>query len=70
MVKPMWRLVSVFLALAAFLGVGVVTLIAGEELVWVAAKSVVSFFICWIVLGQLGHVLCVVVEKQEGNLRG
>jgi hypothetical protein len=65
MVAPVWKLISLILALAVFLVIGVLTLLSGEELLWVVLKSIGSFFISWIVLGFLGNMLFAVVDKQE-----
>ena len=65
MVKPVWKLLSIFLALAVFIGTGAVLLCNGEELIWVVGKAVGSFAVCWIILVQLGNVLTFVVERQE-----
>jgi hypothetical protein len=66
-IKPVWKMISLFLALAVFLGVGVVELLGGEELLWVVGKAVASFFACWIVLGTLGNMLLAVLNRQEAE---
>ena len=65
MVASIWKLISLFLALGAFLAVGVICLMAGEDLVWAVGKAVASFFGCWFVFGFLGNVLLSVLERQE-----
>lgn len=65
MVKPVWKMISLFLALGAFLGVGINELVGGEELVWAVGKAVAAFLVSWIVLGTLGNVLSVVLNRQE-----
>jgi hypothetical protein len=65
LVKPVWKMISLFLALGAFLGVGINELVGGEELVWAVGKAVAAFLVSWIVLGTLGNVLSVVLNRQE-----
>ena len=65
MVKPVWKLLSIFLALSVFIATGAVLLFNGEELIWAVGKAVGSFVVCWIILVQLGNVLTFVVERQE-----
>ena len=65
MVKPVWKMMSLFLALGAFLGVGINELLGGEDLVWAVGKAVGAFFACWIVLGTLGNALTAVLNRQE-----
>ncbi|MCX8052928.1 MAG: hypothetical protein N3B12_03900 [Armatimonadetes bacterium] len=65
MVKPVWKMMSLFLALGAFLGVGINEIVAGEELVWAVGKAVAAFFGSWIVLGMLGNALMAVLNRQE-----
>lgn len=65
MVKPVWKMISLFLALGAFLGVGINELVGGEELVWAVGKAVAAFLVSWIVLGTLGNVMSVVLNRQE-----
>lgn len=67
MVGPVWKLLSVFLALAVFIATGVVLLCAGEELIWAVGKAVASFIVCWIILAQLGNILTFVVERQDAD---
>ena len=65
MIRSMWKLVSLILAIIAFLVVGVTELLGGEELVWAVGKAVASFFVCWFVLGYLGNMLTAVLERQD-----
>jgi len=65
LVKPVWKMISLFLALGAFLGVGINELVGGEELVWAVGKAVAAFLVSWIVLGTLGNVMSVVLNRQE-----
>lgn len=65
MLKAVWKMVSLFLALAGFLTVGVVSLLANEELIWVVGKAFVAFLGCWIVLKNLGAMLFYLLEKQD-----
>ncbi|MHB9037013.1 MAG: hypothetical protein ACYC64_10110 [Armatimonadota bacterium] len=71
MVQPVWKLISLLLGLIVFLGVGMALWMSGEDLIWVVGKSIGSFFVCWIVLGQLGNMLMAVMgssarsEKSE-----
>ncbi len=44
MVKPVWNVISLFLALGAFLGVGINEVVGGEDLVWAVGKAVAAFF--------------------------
>ena len=67
MIGPVWKMISLFLSLAAFLAVGVVEFLGGEEPVWAVGKAVASFFACWIVLGVLGNMLLTVLNRQEAG---
>lgn len=65
MLPAVWKTISFFLSLGAFLVVGVGELTAGEDPLWIVAKSAGSFVACWIVMGILGNVLLGVVGRQE-----
>ncbi len=65
MVEPVWKIISIFLALGAFLVTGGISLHSGQELIWVALKSVGAFFVCWIILCQLGAMLFMVIDKSN-----
>lgn len=65
MVAPVWKLISLILALAIFLAVGVLMVLSGEEILWVVLKAVGAFFVSWIVLGYMGNMLFAVVTKQK-----
>jgi hypothetical protein len=65
MINPMWKVISLVLALGVFLAVGVATLVAGEELVWAVGKSIGAFFVSWIILNHLGAMLLAVLDKPE-----
>jgi len=60
-------MISLFLALAGFLTVGVISLMANEDLIWVVGKAFVAFLGCWIVFKNLGVVLFVLLERQEAS---
>jgi hypothetical protein len=64
-VEPVWKMISLFLALGAFVGVAINEIVGGEDLVWAVGKAVGAFFACWIVLGTLGNVLTAVLNRQE-----
>jgi hypothetical protein len=55
---------SLFLALAAFLAVGVNGLMSGEDLIWAIGKAIGAFFACWIALGVIGNLLNTVLGIQ------
>ncbi|MCE5314745.1 MAG: hypothetical protein ABFD49_03205 [Armatimonadota bacterium] len=63
MVQPVWKLISLVLGLVMFLSVGAALWLAGEDLIWIVAKSIGSFFVCWIVLGYLGNMLIAVMKN-------
>lgn len=65
MLSAVWKTISLFFALAAFLVVGVNALMTGEDLIWAVAKAVGSFVGCWIVMGCLGSALVTVVERSS-----
>ena len=67
MLKPVWKMISLFLALGAFLGVALNELIGGEEMVWAVGKAVAAFFVSWIVLGTLGNLLSAVLNRREAE---
>jgi len=66
-VTPVWKMISLFLSLGAFLSVGINEILGGEELVWAVGKAVAAFFASWIVLGTLGNVLLAVLNRQEAE---
>lgn len=63
--KAVLKVVNFFLALAAFLTVGAVLLVCGEEPVWAVGKAIVCFLACWIVVGYLAYMLSLAVEGPE-----
>lgn len=67
MLAAVWRVIGLFMALAAFLTAGGSALIAGEELLWAVAKAIGAFIVCWIIMTRLGIVLQAVVEKQDSD---
>ncbi|MCE5198777.1 MAG: hypothetical protein ABFD54_10465 [Armatimonadota bacterium] len=67
MIQPVWKLISLLVGLGVFLAVGVSVWLAEEDLVWVIGKAIGSFFICWIVLGQMGGMLLSVLGKQDSD---
>ena len=60
--RAVLKMISLFLALAVFLAVAVNSLIAGEELIWTVGKAMVTFLICWIVIGWLAGLISMSVE--------
>lgn len=60
--RAVLKMISLFLALAAFLAVGVNALYSGEELIWAVGKAMVTFIICWLVIGWLAGLLSMSVE--------
>lgn len=64
--RAVLKLINLFLGLAAFLIVGGLSLSDGEEPLWIAAKCVGCFFVCWLVLGYLANVLSLAVETPQG----
>ena len=63
--KATLKIVNLFLALAAFLTVGFMSLFGGEDLIWVVGKAVGCFVACWIVLGFLAAFLSLAVEGPQ-----
>lgn len=63
--RPVLKTVNVLLALAAFLVVGVLSVLRGEEAIWVVGKAAGSFVICWVVLGWLAGLLSYGIEGDE-----
>ena len=59
------KTISLFLSLAAFLVVGVNSLMSGEELLWVVGKAFVTFIVCWVVIGWLAGLLSMSVEGMQ-----
>lgn len=55
------------MSLVAFLVVGALCLRAGEELLWVVGKAIISFAVCWIVSSNLGKLLSSLVSKQDAG---
>ncbi len=75
MIKPMWKLISVILALGVFLVVGITNVTSGEELIWTVGKSIAAFFVSWIVLNHLGGMLLAVLDPsascpEDGRQQG
>jgi len=62
---PLWSIISLVLGLIGFLVVGGFSLATGEDLMWVAIKSVGSFVTCWMVMGYLGRILEGILAKQS-----
>ncbi len=65
MVLAVWKTISLLLALFAFIVVGVLAVLAGEDLLWATGKAIGSFIACWIVIGCLGNILRAVMERQD-----
>jgi hypothetical protein len=65
MIKPMWKLISLILALGVFLVVGIANLTSSEELIWTVGKSIAAFFVSWIILNHLGAMLLAILEKPD-----
>ena len=68
MIGPVWKMISLFLALGTFLVVGIYNISSGEDLMWAVLKAGGAFLISWIVLGQLGNMLLAVLGRQEESL--
>lgn len=60
--RAVLKMIGLFLSLAAFLAVGVNSLMMGEELIWTVGKAIVVFMICWIVIGWLAGLISMSVE--------
>lgn len=60
--RAVLKMISLFLALGAFLAVGVNALMNGEELIWAVGKAMVTFIGCWVVIGWLAGLLSMSVE--------
>lgn len=60
--RAVLKMISLFLALAAFLAVGGNALYTGEELIWAVGKAMVTFIICWMIIGWLAGLLSMSVE--------
>lgn len=63
--KATLKVINLFLALAAFIAVGIIALFNGEELIWIVGKAVGCFAACWIVLGYLATFVCLAVEGPQ-----
>jgi hypothetical protein len=70
MIQSVWKLISLLIGLVVFLSVGMVLWLAGEDLIWIVLKSVGAFFVCWIVLGQLGGMLVAVLKNSTQPSKG
>lgn len=72
--RAVLKMISLFLALAVFLAVGINSLMMGEELIWAVGKAMVTFMICWIVIGWLAGLISMSVEglryEPEAKLDG
>ena len=68
MIGPVWKLISLFLALGTFLAAGIYNISSGEDLMWTMLKASGAFLLSWIVLGQLGKMLLTVLGRQEESL--
>lgn len=64
-VQPAWKIISLLLCLGVLLGVGVMSLGGGDELVWCVGKATGAFVASWIVLNYLGALLGMIVDKPE-----
>lgn len=65
MIKAALKMISLFLALAAFFVVGAHSLCCGEELIWVVGKAVVTFLVCWMLIGWLAGLISFSAEDQQ-----
>jgi hypothetical protein len=62
-VQPAWKIISLLLGLGVFLGIGIMSMTAGDELIWSVGKAVGGFTASWIVLSYLGAFLGAIAEK-------
>jgi len=65
MVIAVWKTISLLLALSAFIIVGVLAVLAGEDLLWATGKAIGAFIACWVVIGCLGNILRAVMERHD-----
>lgn len=65
LLKPVLKMMSLFLSLGVFLFVGAHALMNGEELIWAVVKALVAFIICWIVINWFAGLLSLSVESAE-----
>lgn len=65
MVKPLWKLLSLMMSLASFAVVAAYSVVAGDELPWIVLRSVITFIVCWIILGNLGNILNYVLPDHD-----
>lgn len=63
--RAVMKMMSLFLALGVFLVVGIQALMSGEELIWAVGKALVSFIVCWVVIGFLAGLLSMSVEGAD-----
>jgi len=64
-VQPAWKIISLLLCLGVFLGVGAISLAAGDELVWCVGKATGAFIVSWFVLSHLGALLGMFFERSD-----
>ncbi|NLN77805.1 MAG: hypothetical protein GX141_02670 [Armatimonadetes bacterium] len=69
-IRAALKIISLFLALAAFLVVGIHSLYFGEELVWAVGKALITFIICWLLIGWFAGLLSGSVEAIESTHDG
>lgn len=67
-IGPMWKLISLLLAVTIFLVVGGTLLTGGEEPMWAATKAMGAFLAAWFLLSQLGGILCTVADRREDEI--
>lgn len=67
MLSAIWKVISLILGLGAFLTVGTMALMNGEELIWAVGKAVIGFFVCWIVFGYLGGMLLAISGRSNSE---
>lgn len=66
-VQPAWTVITLILGVIVFLGVGIVTMVWGDELIWATAKSMGAFVVVWIGMNYLGAFLGAITEKPIGS---
>ena len=65
MIGPTWKLISFLLALGLFCAVGARGILMGDELIWSVLRAIGAFAVSWLILGQFGNLLDLVVGRQE-----
>lgn len=65
-VQPAWTVISLILGVLVFLGVGIVMMVWGDELIWATVKAMGAYLVVWVGMNYLGALLGAITERPIG----